>query len=284
MVDGYRSIDSLIPIQERKRIIFPDDNFYNFNFSILEGTNKVAFRNSDFPPQTNVAGKCSFISIGNLVNDQLEDLSRIRFRGYGFPLWDRYNGMEDPKLFNWLGDDWCLFVRPNHSISKIIMVMLNLDSGKHIFLDDPEGRPFTKNWMPYVDGDKLYFVVDVDPLNVYELVDDRLVNVYKSNRKIDNRLIHGGSNLIELGGRLVCLVHGMFETDQGKWFYWHSLMSCNKDWTGQKLGRSFYFEKEGIEFSLSVSRDGSDILIPYSVHDDGVSILRIEENNFKGLL
>ena len=284
MVDGYQVIDSIISIKERKRVVFPDNNFYNFNLSILEGTSKVAFRSADFRPQTNVSGKYSFISIGNLVDDQLENLTRIRFRGYGFPLWDRYNGMEDPKLFNWQGDEWCLFVRPNHSISKIIMIMLNLNSGKHIFLDDPEGRPYTKNWMPYVDGDKLYFVVDVDPLNVYELVNDKLVNVYKSTRKIDNRLIHGGSNLIEIEGRLVCLVHGMFESAPRSRFYWHSLMSCNKDWSGQKVGRSFYFEKEGIEFSLSLSRDGSDMLIPYSVHDDGVSILRIQEDSLKGLL
>lgn len=284
MVDGYPIIDSLIAVEQRKNIIFPEDGFYKFNLSILQGTNKIAFRSADFRPQTNIAGKCSFISVGNLIDDRLEDLDRLRFHGYGMPLWDRYNGMEDPKLFEWQGEEWCLFVRPNHSISRIIMIMLNLNSGKHIFLDDPEGRPYTKNWMPYVDGNNLYFIIDVDPLNVYELIDGKLINAYKSMRKIDNRVIHGGSNVIELDDRLACLVHGMFEVEPSKWFYWHSLMSCNKDWTGQKLGRSFFFEKEGIEFSLSLSKEKDDILIPYSVHDDGVSILRIKEDNFKGLL
>ena len=284
MVNGYVRLDDIVPIKSKSDIIFTNNNLYNFNLSQLDGTEKIAFRSSDFKPQANISGKHSFITIANLVNDEIKNEERIRFRGYGIPLWDRYNGMEDPKLFNWRGNEWCLFARPNYNISKIIMMMINLDTKEYIYLDDPEGRPHTKNWMPYIDGNNLYFIVDVNPLSVYKLIGSKLFPIHKEKIKIDQRVIHGGSNLIKIDDRLVGIVHGMFELVPENWFYWHSVMSCNEDWTGQRVGRSFFFEREGIEFCLSLSRNNKEISIPYSVNDNGVSIIKIEEETFRNLL
>lgn len=276
-------IDELVDIVDVFKIDFSSIPNISFNMSMLNVDEEihVAFRNSTVIPYTNAAGKNSSIYVGKLIDKKLTDLKPINFHGYSVPLWDRYNGMEDPRLFLWRGQRWCLFVRPNHSITKIFMVMINLDTEEHHFLDDPDGRPFTKNWMPYVVDSRLYFVVDTSPFSLYEFEDGKLKLVKK-----DDGLgfpVFGGSPVVELNERLVAVVHGKKEDDEGKRTYWHSIATWDKDFNDMRIGKKFIFEKEGIEFCLSMNID-NDITFAYSVHDNGVSVMTIDKESFGNLL
>jgi hypothetical protein len=276
-------IHELVNLKYKKDIVFPSGEFYNFNLSILpEKDNLVAWRCANFPPQTIVNGKVSYVAKGKL-DETLSEIKKINFRGYGIRLMNEYNSMEDPKLFVWKSNTWCLFVRPNRNITKIIMILLNLDTQESIILPDPKGRPFTKNWMPLVQDDKLFFVTDVFPTDVYELINEELIQVEVKNKTTKPFIVHGGSNILKFNNRNIGLVHGRFEYELKKWFYWHAVASWDDEWN-IKLGRPFIFERAGVEFSLCLTKDGSDFLIPYSVNDDGVSIIGISEEEFRKLV
>jgi hypothetical protein len=260
----------------------PYEGYDSFNMSILNG--KCCFRNSNFRPKSNAAGKHSFLSLGSVKGGNVTDLRKLNYRGYNVPLWDRYNGMEDPKLIRWRGEIWCLFVRPNHQINKIWMVLLNTNNGDSYQIDDPIGRNFTKNWMPLVKDDRLFLVTDIDPFMVYEFVDGNMKLIHASDRKSFPVLIHGSSNILELDEKFVGVVHGRFEYEPRKWFYWHSMMSWSKDWLVQKIGRPFYFDDKQIEFCMSWEISDGKVRIPYSTNDNTLKMISFEIDRLGVLL
>lgn len=274
-------LEKLVTGFEKKNFDQPYENYHSFNMSIMH--NNVCFRSSNFMPKTSAAGKNSFLTLAK-IGDSITDLKRIEYRGFNIPLVDRYNGMEDPKLIEWRGDTWCLFVRPNYRISKIWMVLLNLNNGESYQLNDPLGRDFTKNWMPVVKNDQLLIVTDVNPFNVYEFIDGKMEKIFSSEKNISPLLIHGSSNIIQVDDKLIGIVHGRFEYARGRWFYWTAFMSWNTDWSGQKLGRPFYFEDRQIEFCLSWDLRGDRIRIPYSVNDSSLSIAEFDKSSLGVLL
>lgn len=260
----------------------PYQGYDSFNMSMIGEL--CCFRSSNFRPKSNAAGKHSFLTKGRMRDGVLTELDRIDHRGFNVPLWDRYNGMEDPRLINWRGQTWCLFVRPSHSVDRIQMRMLSLDTGTSYVLPDPLQRQYSKNWMPWVHNDHLIFVVDVDPLRVYEFDGVHLNEIYVSSNKKFDFLVHGGSNLIEVDGRLAAIVHGREEISHGRWMYWHAFCEFKHSLDGVRLGRPFFFEGPQIEFCLCLDRTDECIRIPYSADDATISILDVKEDQIGMLL
>lgn len=281
LIKNISRIKDLINIKFKTEYEQPFKDFYSFNMSVLDG--KCCFRNSNFKPYSNVAGKNSFLAMGD-IGESIENISTIRYRGYHVPLWDKYNGMEDPKLIKWNGDLWCLFVRPNHQIRKICMGLLNLNNKKSYIIEDPEGRAFTKNWMPIVLKDKLFLVTDSDPFKVYEFKNEKMNLVYSSINKKYPFLIHGGSNLIDFKDKFIGIVHGRVEVSLKKYVYWHSFFSCNKDWSDMNIGKPFVFEDEQIEFCLSIDIENDLIKVPYSTNDESLKIIEFNVEELEKLL
>jgi hypothetical protein len=276
-----KKISELININKKIKFDPPYTDYDSFNMSIIG--NKSCFRNSNFRPKSNAAGKNSFLSMAEIDDNVLSNLKKINYRGFNVPLWDRYNGMEDPKLIEWKEELWCLFVRPNHHINKIWMILLNLETGKSYHLFDPAGRNFTKNWMPLVKDDRLFFVTDVDPFMVYEFLDEKLHIIHSSSKKYPF-LIHGSSNIIEFDNKFLGIIHGRFEYEPKNWFYWHSFMSWDRDWLEMKMGQVFYFENKQVEFCLSWEIIENKIRIPYSVEDANMSMLEFDIDQLGVLL
>lgn len=275
-------ISDLVSIRKAKTFSQPYEGYDSFNMSVLGGM--CCFRSSNFRPRGNASGKNSFISVGRIDNDQMTDLKRIDYRGFNIPLWDRYNGMEDPKLIQWQGQLWCLFVRPNHSITRIGMRLLNLDTGRSYAIPDPLGRDFSKNWMPIVIGSRLLLVTDIDPLMIYEFDDGKMVPIHVSNIKKNNFIVHGGSNILNINGNFLGVVHGRFEFDRGRWFYWHAVANFQQNFNDVVIGRPFYFEDRQIEFCLSIDKSGDELRVPYSVNDATLSMIQFGVDDLEVLM
>jgi hypothetical protein len=278
-------IESIVNIKSRMLVEDLDNNLLNFNMSMIDVNDKkfIALRSTDFRPPTKYAGKLSYISTGHLEGNKIIDASSIRLNGYGIRLWDKYNSMEDPRLIEWRGDVWCLFTRPNFYISNITMGMVNLRTMDWTLFDDPKSRDFSKNWMPYVHRDKLYLVTDTDPFSMYEVVDNKLEPVIVKPNKMYNFDIHGSSNVIDMLDRRITLIHGR-EMSGRTWTYWHRFISWNDRWEDPVMGKPFFFEKKGVEFSLCLLKENDCITIPYSVDDESISILKIDNQEFGKLL
>jgi len=282
ILQSSKLLGSIIGIDSHVTLKQPYDGYDSFNLSLLG--EECCFRSSNFRPRSNASGKHSFLTKGRVSGNEVLDKEILPHRGFNVPLWDRYNGMEDPKLIKWMGNLWCLFVRPNHSISRIEMRMINLDTGESYRLKDPLSRQYSKNWMPLVIGERLLFVTDVDPLRVYEFSGGNLSPVHIGSVKKHDALIHGGSNIIRLNGSLIGLVHGRFEMSEGEWVYWHAVAHFSDSLDDVVIGRPFYFEGRQIEFSLSMDVDSKFVKIPYSVDDATMSIVSVRKEELGALL
>lgn len=282
LLELSRPLPSLVRVREKMVFSQPYDGYDSFNMSVLGDI--CSFRSSNFRPKSNASGKHSFISTGKIDNDRIFDMKKLEHRGFNVPLWDRYNGMEDPKLIVWRDELWCLFARPNHSITRIGMRMISLNTGKSYSIQDPLSRDFSKNWMPVVIGNKLLLVTDVDPLMVYEFENGTMIPVHMEHRKKNNFLVHGGSNIISIGGNFIGIVHGRFEFERGRWFYWHAIANFQQNFNDVVIGRPFYFEDRQIEFCLSIDKRDNNLVVPYSVDDATLSMLKFDLESLEVLM
>lgn len=286
-----KKIDDLVLIKEKISLGEYHSDLYDFNMSMIDinGKINIAFRScNNIKFHTTRVGDWGFINTGYIINNKLIDIQRVYFHGYGLPLWDKFNSMEDPRLFMWNSERWILFVRPEPLMQNIKLILLSLDSDKHIFLEDPLGRKFNKNWMPYVDkNEQLFLITDINPLLIYKLIDKKMEKVIvKNSSNTSSSDFHGSSNVINLNNRLVALIHDkLFSGDMIKRpFYWHVVVSWNEDWSDMKIGTPFIFEKPGVEFSTSIMKKDEDIWISYSIDDQGMNILSLSKEEFGKLL
>jgi hypothetical protein len=261
------------------------ENYYDFNMSVIDSNEglKIAFRSSSDILNKVSPGVYNFISIGKIVKNNICSVKKIKFKGYGEHIYNRFNSMEDPRMFIWNKNTWILFVRPTLKYEKTKMVLLNIDTKEYIFFEDPLNRQHTKNWMPFVDSENnLYLLTDVDPLRVFIVRKDKLNEIFISVDK-KNLNMSGSSNILEFYGKKIGVVHGkIFINDYPH--YWHSVASWDNDWSNMKIGKFFFFEKLGIEFCTSILEKDNKIFISYSVDDQGMNLLKINKEDFRMLL
>jgi len=289
--DVCKRIDQLVVVNEKIDLGEHHSDLYDFNMSMIDidGTLNIAFRSCNTIRFDRIShGDWSFINTGKIINNKLSDIEKVYFHGMGIPRSLYYDGMEDPRLFVWNKQRWMLFVRPNLTISTIKLILLNLDTKESIFLEDPLNRPFNKNWMPYVDkNDQLFLITDISPFLVYKLVDKKMEKVEIFDPLPESPYdLHGSSNVININNKLIGLIHSRVDKKvaQDKFLYWHAFCSWDEDWSNMKIGVPFIFEEPGIEFCTSILERNENILMSYSIADQGMNILCVPKEEFGKLL
>lgn len=182
-------------------------------------------------------------------------------------------GAEDPRIFKWKDELYFSADIPFNLINrKQKNIYVNIDSNEHVLFRDPLERPMSKNWMPYVDNDELYFVTDVFPT--------RLLNAQNGAIKEYNDVlkqivgVSGGGRIIDLSGYRTSIVHG-----RSNGVYWHSIAQWDDKWR-IRISDPFYFNAPGIEFSTGYEVHNNRLYFTYSEYDDGVSLCSVDLESF----
>jgi GR25 family glycosyltransferase involved in LPS biosynthesis len=85
----------------------------------------------------------------------------------------RNNGLEDPRLFTWNGEEWCIMSYRSRSTykgscHKIAMLKLS-DPDKLYRVEYKHSTKFEKNWLPFERDGDLFFVYTSLPLQILKL-------------------------------------------------------------------------------------------------------------------
>ena len=174
---------------------------------------------------------------------------------------------------------------------------------KPLYLPDVSMENTEKNWLPFVASSDLfsstssegkqqtqekeqkeviYFIYSFNPLKIYRL-DEETGKIEKVvEREKDNIYEYRGSAPpIRYGGGWLMTIHQVLYSSPRK--YYHRLVWYNDDFTETRFGPLFYFEKIGIEYTLSVCKkhDSDDILMTYSVNDGSSKLVCISKETIE---
>jgi len=200
------------------------------------------------------------------------------------PKFDLVVGFEDMRLFSWKGR-WCInaCVRDQNSegwceqwFGKLIT-----GEGDTLSLEDvhamlPVERRHEKNWMPWVDGDKLEFA--------YRLgltVDEQGRDATRTPINFATDAISGGSQVIPFKCGFLSVVHeARVHPHTGKRYYQHRFVWYDKSKTVQRITKPFYFHDKVIEFVAGVAwhPNGQSVMISYGREDKEAWIATVDAN------
>jgi predicted GH43/DUF377 family glycosyl hydrolase len=190
-------------------------------------------------------------------------------------------GVEDPRVFVWKDDLYAICANPSKDMTRIEMVLVKIEKNKgySTILKDPLDRPQNKNWMPFVQDDRLFLIIDSNPTRVVEFVDGEIVLVKDSDLKPSFDLC-GGTMLFDDEDYKYAILHGKYKGIN--WTYWHTFARWDKDWN-LKVTQPFNFEYRGLEFSSGAMIIGDRLQLSYSARDHGFKIIEFDKDKVKEL-
>ena len=136
------------------------------------------------------------------------------------------------------------------------------------------GDALEKNWMPCVDGDRLRLVYSTDPLIVFDWAPD-LGRVMQdpAGRNVGGT-VRGGSQLIKYRDGWLAVVHRLHFVDNRK-VYAHQFAAFDRDLTSVRFGRTFFFNRVGIEFCAGLAHHQGRFILSYGVEDSEAWIAEV---------
>lgn len=190
------------------------------------------------------------------------------------------DGLEDLRLFEYKGQKHVIASALNYwPKPKNVMVMCRIDNGNvlrdPLFLQSPTDAKVEKNWMPWVVGDRLFFVYQTHPLEIYELRNGNIIKILSS--PADNWIsgLSGSSCVMPYKDGYMSVVHRK-TIDQKKrlYFYWHHLVEFDAEMNPKRLGRKFSFEEERVEFCAGLSIEKDNVVFSYGLMDQRAVLLK----------
>jgi hypothetical protein len=272
IIKNIKPLNSYIKYSEKtflkhdKKLVYFNMSLKSFNnelhYAVRAGDKEIGKRYFDpnFTSQVFVGTIGKKLEDHKEINVSFDDIKNGRL------------GLEDPRIFEWNKELYFSGDIPFNLIHKKQKnVFVNINNRSHKVLEDHIGRTLSKNWMPYVEKNKLYFITDVLPTTLLEA---RTKQVKKYNDITTKILVSGGGPIIEIDGYKTAIVHGKVPG-----MYWHSVAQWDKDWN-LKISDPFYFNKMGTEFSVGYEVHNNKVYFTYSEDDDGVVLCNLKLKDF----
>lgn len=272
IVKNLAPLSKYIDYSETK-LLHDEDDIY-FNMSLISFNNKLHYAvrgglrhigkmylHPEFTSTVFVGTVDKKINSKEEINVRFSDIGNGRL------------GLEDPRIFEWKNELYFSGDIPFNLVGrKQKNAFVNIKTGEHSVLRDPLERAMSKNWMPYVENNNLYFVTDIFPTRLLN-AENKQAKAYNESVSVKTPVSCGG-RVIEIDGYKTAIVHGKVEGA-----YWHSIIQWDDKWR-IKMSDPFYFNKPGIEFSTGYEVHKDKIYFTYSEYDDGVSLCSLDLDSF----
>jgi len=217
------------------------------------------------------------------------------------------NGLEDGRLFTWKQKTWVIFSGLKNSDSGYVNTMMigEIFHNRLInvkLLKSPHQMIREKNWMPWVLGDRLFFLYALAPLEIYELVEDSLVCVFKGKGLARRKsFISGSSQVVEWGDGYLAVTHtrhsiSIFKKFWMKYllrdksykfkktYFLHQFVILNDKFEVTGFSKDFFFEEFGIEFCAGVAVSENGLIISYGVKDAQAKLINLSADKLSALI
>jgi hypothetical protein len=198
------------------------------------------------------------------------------------------DGIEDLRLFVWRGAQWVIGSACNYIAKRNTMMMARLEGSllrDAVFFSSPDFSPKEKNWAPVVQGDDLFFVYTHHPLRVLRYDQGRLVPHLHAETPARLVSFSGSSALMPYGDGFVGVAHHCYPAPGPFWrIYQHCLVDYGPDFRIRRVGPSFRFENDGVEFCAGLALTATDAIFSYGVNDKKAVLFRLPLASFETLL
>lgn len=198
------------------------------------------------------------------------------------------DGIEDMRLFDWQGARWVAGSACNSTANRNTMMLARLEGAilrDEVFLASPLAAPREKNWSPVVQGNDLFFVYGHHPLRVLRYDGGQLVPHLLEDTPARLTGFSGSSALMPYRDGYVAVAHHCYPAPGPFWrIYQHCLIDYGPDFRIRRVGPSFRFENDGIEFCAGLALTASDAIFSYGVNDKKAVLFRLSLDRFEGLL
>lgn len=202
-------------------------------------------------------------------------------------------GLEDMRIFlmnDKLYASACCREQNPEGYCEQVLVHLDMTGGsplaysvvewKHI---RPKERLHEKNWAPFVVGDR------IAPRWLYRLgsvVDVEGTITPAVRNHLDDGHMSGGSQVIQVDGAYITVVHEAWTRENGTRIYTHRFAMLDQDGGLAALSLPFVFEAKQIEFAagMALHPDGKRLMISYGVRDCEACIATVDVADVMGLL
>ncbi len=218
------------------------------------------------------------------------------------------NGLEDGRLFEWLGRQWVLFSGLQRSEKGYInsMVLVQIEGEQlvqPVLLPSPHHYPREKNWMPWVLGNELYLIYSTTPLEVYRFEGRSLVRVHGGAYKFRNSgpMMSGSSQVIPWGNDYLAIIHQRNRAPMVSRFmqkyvtrdpdyqrkkvqFSHRMLLLDRNFNVKVQSNAFHFENDGIEFCAGIACQDDRVLISYGVMDEKARLIELDPSQVDQIL
>lgn len=232
----------------------------NYTLGIEGG---ISFGNSPRPDTANW-----FVHITpDLTQGETRRIDESVVRSYRVPARD---GLEDARLFWWRDGWWYMASACHHGPRcRNTMALCQLPHNGPVqeleFLVSPHNFEREKNWMPFVDGERLGFLYYGSPAESYELwPQNRRVNLGGDDGTLKGW--SGSSQLVRYGQWWLGVVHQR-QKQRGKHVYAHRFVMFNDLFIPIQIGREFFFRDETIEFCAGLVEHQGQYIASFGVMD-----------------
>jgi len=218
------------------------------------------------------------------------------------------NGLEDGRLFTWLGQQWALFsgLQRSRRGYENSMILVRVEGGRlcnPIVLPSPYHLSREKNWMPWVLDNELYLVYSTRPLEVYRYTPNGLIRVSgeMAARRRSGTMMSGSSQVIPWGDHYLAITHQRNRAplasrlmqkyvtrdpdyQRKKVLFTHHMLLLDRHFNIKMQSKAFHFETEGIEFCAGLVCRDNRVLISYGVMDEKARLLELDPSHVDRIL
>ena len=198
---------------------------------------------------------------------------------------DAINGFEDLRIFFWKSELWALSNACNFELQTNVMALQRISAGRIVenyYIRSPFSIAREKNWMPFVQEDRLYAVYSLNPLVVLEI--DKSGSKVKLEKDLSLGCdLYGSSQLVRWKSGWICVVHDRINVKGAGRLYHHRFLYINDDW-GVTLSAPFCWKVYGVEFCCGLAFQGGKFAASISVHDRQAFFVEMDERVVESIL
>ena len=209
------------------------------------------------------------------------------------------HGFEDCRLFRageklYCTATVCDFSTECIGLREIVLCELDDDDYSIIratALRGPWTKHNQKNWMPLASGGTTtkiaYSLIPAVTISLSIFMADRKY-VLESEENIPHANAHlrGGSQLVEIDGGYLCLIHDVIFGNDSRRTYLHRFVWLDASFNVKKMSDLFYFEHKGVEYAAGLALDatGNHLVASYSVADSTANLAIFDTDRVRAAL
>lgn len=246
------------------------------NYTSFSTDKKIRTRNFFVQMDEEYNTKTSFEIVDNFKRTKREDCTIL--------------GFEDLRLFRFR-DQWWAVVnsieetgRPQQCLVslKLDEALERYDTTHFVRMTHSGMTDIEKNWLPFVQEDKIHMIYHCHPFTVLEVDPDSgncsVVSKKESQWNLSN--FRGSGAPVRVGDKWWFVIH---EVAFVNWrTYFHRVVEFNDNWEITRVSRPFFFSNKGVEFCLSVTLREDTLVFGCGIEDSSARVYEISTKDMEG--